>query len=263
MNYISANLRGGLGNVLFKVAAAISLAIDNNVYCLFSNEFVGNNDLRKIDYKVYSDNILRNLQLTSNIPTPYDIYTEPYYHHKTIQYKKDTNLLISGDFQSEKYFTGNKQSIIDSFSAPQHIRKHISEAIPTIQNYTSIHVRRGDYVYLQQYHPLTTKEFYQRAVDLIGMRENYLVFSDDPESCHELLDFLPNKVIYTTGVDWMDLYVMSMCGNNIIANSTFSWWSAYLNENINKTVIAPLQWFGPAYADLDTKDLIPVNWIRI
>lgn len=261
MNYISANLRGGLGNVLFKTAAAINLAMINRVQCLFSNEFVTSTDLRKIDYQIYSTNVLRSVRLVSEIPTPYYVHEQRGFHYEPITYKEGTNLLLIGDFQSEKYFTEHKQLIKDIFRAPGVIQQYILQTIPNIHEFVSIHVRRGDYVNLQQYHPLMPQEYYRRAVETIGMDKTYLIFSDVLDnSCEDLLSFIPKKVVYRSGIDWMDFYLMSMCGDNIIANSTFSWWAAYLNQNPNKKVIAPTQWFGPGYANLNTDDLIPPDW---
>ena len=75
-----------------------------------------------------------------------------------------------------------------------------------------------------------------------------------------MFDFLPNKIFYNSGKDWHDLYVMSMCKHNIICNSSFSWWAAYLNNNKNKVIFAPKKWFGLAYSNMNTSDLIPSAW---
>lgn len=268
MSYISTNHRGGIGNVLFKLAASISAAIDNNVEYVFSNEFIRDKDLAMVtkgypDYRVYYDTILRNIKFIDKLPQPYVTYTEPNFHYDSIPYMEGTNLLLDGGFQSEKYFENNKEKIIELFKVPDFVEKYIRESIPRVDELISIHVRRGDYVWQPQYHPLTTKEFYQKAVDTLGKDKMYLIFSDDLDGCKELLDFIPNKIFYQTGEDWMDFYIMSLCRDNIIANSSFSWWAAYLNANPNKKVIAPSKWFGPAYANFNTKDLIPKNWIKL
>lgn len=268
MNYISTNHRGGIGNVLFKLAASISTAKDNNVEYLFSNEFIRDKDRQMVtfgysDYRVYYENILRGVRFLDKLPTPYVTYTEPGFEYNTIPYEQGTNLLLDGGFQSEKYFVNNKQTIIDLFRIPDHIEFQIKEAVPNINDYVAIHVRRGDYVNQPQYHPLATKEFYQKAVEEVGINNKFLIFSDDLEGCKDLFDFIPTKHFYSTGVDWSDLYMMSLCKDNIIANSSFSWWAAYLNANPDKKVIAPLNWFGPAYANLNIEDLIPDSWIKL
>lgn len=268
MNYISTNHRGGIGNVLFKLAASISAAIDNKVDYVFSNEFIRSKDLAMVtkgfpDYRVYYNNILRNIEFTDKLPTQYIVYSEPNFHYNQIPYTKGTNLLLDGGFQSEKYFENNKEKIIDLFKITPEIEAVIRESIPDIENLVSIHVRRGDYVGQEQYHPLTTREYYQRAVETIGKDKTYLVFSDNPDMCYNLLDFITNVLYISAEADWMEFYTMSMCGDNIIANSSFSWWAAYLNTNPNKKVVAPDKWFGPAYNHFNTKDLLPETWIKL
>lgn len=268
MSFISTNHRGGLGNVLFKLAATISTAVDNETDYLFSNEFLRPQDIQIVakghpDYRVYYNNILRNVEFKDKLPTPYLVHTEPGFHYTPIPYQPHTNLLLDGGFQSEKYFINNKQLIVDTFKIPYHVGFQIREALPLVNTYASIHVRRGDYLNFPDHHPQQTQEYYQKAAEEVGLDKTFLIFSDDLEGCKPLFDFLPNKHFYSTGVDWSDLYLMSMCQDNIICNSSFSWWAAYLNENPNKKVITPLNWFGSAYADWDTSDLIPNDWIKI
>ena len=268
MSYISTNHRGGIGNVLFKLAASISTALDNNVDYLFSNEFIRDKDRQMVtfghsDYRVYYQSILRNIQFSDVLPAPYLTYIEPGFHYTPITYEKDTNLLLDGMFQSEKYFINNKEKIIDLFKIPNHIEFQIKEAIPDINDYVAIHVRRGDYLQFPDHHPIQTEEYYKRAAEEVGINSKFLIFSDDLEGCKYLFDSIPTKYFYSTGVDWSDLYMMSLCRDNIIANSSFSWWAAYLNANPSKKVIAPTNWFGPVYANLNTEDLIPNNWIKI
>ena len=76
-----------------------------------------------------------------------------------------------------------------------------------------------------------------------------------------MFDYLPNKIFYTSGKDWLDLYTMSLCKDNIICNSTFSWWAAYLNPNKDKKVVTTNKWFGPANAHLNISTLFPSEWI--
>ena len=112
MNYITTNHRGGLGNVMFKLAASISMAIDNGVEYIFSNEF-----LRPIDrittkgapdYRRFYNNVLRNVKFIDKLPGDYLVHTEEQFHYKEIPYDKRTNLLLDGYFQSEKYLYYNE-----------------------------------------------------------------------------------------------------------------------------------------------------------
>jgi hypothetical protein len=86
---------------------------------------------------------------------------------------------------------------------------------------------------------------------------------DDLDGVKLMFDFLPNKQFISLGKDYLDLYAMSMCEHNIICNSTFGWWGAYLNENKDKKIIGPNNWFGPASAFLNSSDILPDNWIKI
>jgi hypothetical protein len=97
----------------------------------------------------------------------------------------------------------------------------------------------------------------------MGNDKYYIIFSDDISWCKENLSFLNNKIFIEGNTDFQDLYLMSKCKNNIIANSSFSWWGAWLNTNKDKIVIAPKKWFGISNSHLDTSDLYCNNWVTI
>ncbi len=122
-------------------------------------------------------------------------------------------------------------------------------------------MRRGDYVWLSHIHPVQPLAYYQRAVELMGDYQRMLVFSDDLPWCRENFSF--NNMTFVEGQsDMDDLWMMGLCKHNIIANSSFSWWGAWLNENHAKKVVAPKLWFGNA-ATMDTKDIVPAKWILL
>jgi hypothetical protein len=267
MNYITTNHRGGLGNVMFKLAASISMAIDNGVEYIFSNEF-----LRPIDrittkgapdYRRFYNNVLRNVKFIDKLPEDYLVHTEEQFHYKEIPYDKGTNLLLDGYFQSEKYFENNKQYIKDLFGTNQEITDKILTNLPDVYNYASIHVRRGDYLKFPNHHPQQSIEYYRKASEIIGLEKTYLIFTDDLGGINNMFDFLPNKIFYTSGEDWLDMYTMSFCKDNIICNSTFSWWGAYLNPHEDKKIITTNNWFGPVYGNWDISTLFPEDWIRL
>jgi hypothetical protein len=261
MNFITTVCKGGLGNMLFMLSASISLAIENKVNYVFFKDHV--KVQKHGDYRSYSDNILRNISFLDTLNSSCSRYKEPAFNYNKIPYTRGTNLLLDGYFQSEKYFIANKGKIIDMFKPNENIKNSILKSFPDISIFCSIHVRRGDYLSSPNCHPQQPIEYFIEAVNIIGKDKTYLIFSDDLEGIKGMFDFIPNKIFYTSGKDWLDLYTMSMCGNNIICNSTFSWWAAYLNENGNKKVIAPKKWFGPKYANHNTNDLIPKEWIII
>jgi len=267
MNFITTNHQGGLCNVMFKLSAAISLALDNNVDYIFSNEF-----LRQVDkditchgfddYRIYYDNVLRNIKFIDRLPSNYRTHTHTF-NYTPIHYNKEENLLLEGYFQSEKYFINNKEFILNLFKPTEEIKQSILEKINNIENSISIHVRRGDYLNLPNFHPQQSIDYYKSAVNLLGADKNYLIFSDGLDGIKDMFDFIPNKQFVTLFENYLDLYAMSMCEHNIICNSSFSWWGAYLNENKNKKVIAPTKWFGPDASHLNSQDIVPDNWIKL
>ena len=261
MNYITTNHQGGLCNTLFKLSAAISTALDNKVEYLFSNEFVrvGYDP----DYSEFKNNIYRNINFIDTLPNNYVNYSEKNFSYNDIEYVKGTNLLLNGYYQSEKYFINNKDYIINLFKPTEEIKNFIINEITDIQNSISIHVRRGDYLNLPDYHPQQPIEYYKNVVNFFGLDKNYIIFSDDIKGAMDMLDFIPNKKAVSLGKDYLDLYAISLCEHNIICNSTFGWWGAYLNENPNKKVVGPKIWFGHNLANNDTKDIMPKEWIRM
>jgi len=241
----------GLGNLLFTIATGCATAIRDGKKMLST---------KPNGYNEYSKNILRNLEITSNIPET--IYVEPSFEYTPIPKVN----AIDGYFQSENYFINFRDSILDLFSPTSGIKKYIDLKYGKILkgNSCSIHVRRGDYLNFPNHHPVLGTNYYNNAIlDMCKSRniENFLVLSDDIDWCKRT--FEGSQFTFIEGEkDYLDLYIMAQCKNNIIANSTFSWWGAWLNSNENKKVIAPKQWFGSAI-NHNTKDLIPKTWNTI
>lgn len=175
------------------------------------------------------------------------------------------NVSLTGFFQSWKYFEGQDEEIKKVFALP-HIEGY--------EEYVSIHVRRGDYVQHAGSFPPITFEYVWQAINKlkeIGWSENkFIVFSDDIQWCKENI---PSKIAHHINFEFsegrnelQELSLMASCGHNIIANSTFSWWGAYLGHNPNKIVVSPSAqtWFGPtAGVKKPVVDLLPPNWIQI
>lgn len=124
-----------------------------------------------------------------------------------------------------------------------------------------MHIRRGDYLVSPGHYINLDVEYYKNALKYIDNPGSILIFSDDISWCKD--NFKGDKYIFIENEkDYIDIYLMSLCNNNIIANSTFSWWGAWLNTNPNKIVISPNKWFGPAKGKRHLNDLIPKNWIQ-
>jgi hypothetical protein len=239
---------GRLGNQLFQIAAAIGLARKNN-------------DIAKFvpwKYSEYFKNPIDQNLIASEISS---IIHERSFNYSPLLYRKNSDLI--GYFQSEKYFENCKDLIRYHFEFNESLL--IDNFIPNSDRSCSIHIRRGDYLNLQDYHPFPGMEYYKKSINYMRDHgvENFFLFSDDIPWCkHQFSN--ENGINYIEGnIDIKDLALMSSCKNNIIANSSFSWWGAWLNLNENKIIVAPSKWFGPAKIGVITDDLYCKDWIKM
>jgi len=252
MNTVSTRLMGGLGNMMFQISAAfaVSLRDEKDFICDTENMMIPHKS-----YDYYSNNIFRKIKFSNEFENFEVINEQGFNYHKIPSTVGDVKL--NGYFQSEKYFIDFKKEISNLFEIDQNTDLYLNQKYQKILNNKtcSIHVRRGDYTHLPNHHPTQKIDYYKNASKIIGVEKTYLIFSDDIEWCKLNFDFLENKIFITDNTDFQDLYLMSKCDDNIIANSTFSWWGAWLNPNPNKKVIAPKIWFGNFYSNFDTSDL--------
>lgn len=181
-------------------------------------------------------------------------------------------LLINGIFQSYKYFSEIENEIRCLYSPKQTSKDYVDllKKIGSV-NSVSIHVRRGDYVECSrtsEYHGVCDIGYYDKSIDLLKKEVSdprIFLFSDDIEWCRRTFSKVDIPVTFIDDAyrlsEHQEISLMSHCDHNIIANSSFSWWGAWLNRNLEKKVVAPRQWFlkGPS----NTDDLIPEEWIRI
>ena len=180
---------------------------------------------------------------------------------------------VNGNWQSEKYFMQIENMIRDKFVF-QNIDAENRKIAIEMANSTSIalHIRRGDYLENSIYSGACTENYYAKAIEIILNKTNhqenivFYVFSDDKLYSEKFIENFksPVKLINKNSGDnsFKDLYLMSQCKHNIIANSSFSWWGAWLNNNSEKIVIAPQKWFGSSF-DETYKDIVPDNWIKL
>lgn len=158
---------------------------------------------------------------------------------------------LYGYFQTEKYFDCIRDKILALFSFSQEIDKIALEVWQGLRfdassekETISLHVRRGDYLLYPNHHPTCSLDYYQQAISRFNQDSLILVFSDDIGWCRQ--NFTGDRFYFIdTKSDLVDLKLMTMCDHHIIANSSYSWWGAWLNPNQNKQVIAPSNWFGP------------------
>ena len=165
-------------------------------------------------------------------------------HYNTIPEVQHQTLY--GYFQSEKYFREYKEEIRKEFT----FRDPTEFKVP--KKTVSIHVRRGDYLSKPEYHPICSMDYYHKAMkEFEGY--NFLVITDDKEWCLEWFDLSNTQVSLAESAE-EDLQRMALCDHHIIANSSFSWWGAWLNPNKDKIVIAPKKWLGDAF-DYDLSEI--------
>lgn len=182
----------------------------------------------------------------------------------------EENQYLIGHFQSYKFFEDYRDSILEEMQFSTDILSEKTKKIANDMqrcNSISIHVRRGDYLNGYYYNTLgkiCDIDYYKRAIAVINDKVNdphFYIFSDDPGYVEENLKIEnATYVDFNRGSDsWQDMYLMSQCKHNIIANSTFSWWGAYLNRNSSKIVIAPTRWF----ANIAEDEIVLPEWIRL
>ena len=249
---IYCNLKGGLGNILFQVAATFEFSKKLNVECSFPNlhehlvflqkENYCNSNLKDITHYKELFGSLKTIYPPSHIQK----VAFPFHY---VEKQIPRECIIDGFFQSEKYFKNSRQEMLSLFKKNKTIDK------------VSVHVRRGDYLEKQRHHNILSKEYYLKAFKVFP-NQKILMFSDDIEWCKKT--FIGQEIEFFKGkTDIEDLKMMSSCHSNIIANSSFSWWAAWLNTNQNKKVVCPSQWVGESLSHLNTSDIHCADWIKI
>jgi len=245
---IYPKLIGRLGNQMFQICCAIGYSKKHNIPYWIPKQSIAEHIWPAF---------FKHFPAESMPGTKYIQYKEPSHSYNEIP--KYQNICIEGFFQSELYFKDYRKDIIDAFQIPYK----------RLDGFVSIHVRRGDYLEMQHKHPVVTYDYISSAVKHfmeLGYK-SFVVCSDDIKWCRQ--NFKPLELFgavfsYSSGHGPIeDLALMSCCEHNIISNSSFSWWSAWLNQNPDKIVIAPEVWFGPGNSHLDTKDLLPESWLKM
>lgn len=294
---ILVKLMGGLGNQMFQYACAKQLAVIKDVPLKIDLSFLKNrgtdvlHTIREYELDIFNikDGIAnaeelnlfkRNLEdgryilLHKYLPFIFPYYTirEKAFAYDQRLLKVHKNTYIDGFWQSYKYFSSEEQIIRQSFSFKKNPEGKNLEHIAAIakNNSISLHVRRGDYVNdknTNQYHGTCSLSYYQTAISIITSKiknPHFFIFSDDMTWVKENIKpgFPHTYIDHNTGINsFEDLRLMSLCQHQIIANSSFSWWGAWLNNNPEKIVVAPDKWF--ADSSINTKDLYPQSWIRL
>jgi hypothetical protein len=290
---IISEINGGLGNQMFQYACGRAKALQLNTSQRLDistlQQGVTNEHFTARPYElgIFAANaVIANAQELAKFSPKsihlkvwykwiknYFNYTEPFFSYDAKLGSLKANIYLRGYWQSEKYFAAFENQIRKDFefikptnSLTTQLEKEIGSA-----NAVSVHVRRGDYVSsptANSFHGVAGLAYYNDAMQQIeGLLDKpvYYMFSDDSSWVKENL-VKDRKDIFVvehnSGIDsWQDMLLMSKCKHHIIANSSFSWWGAWLNAKEEKIVIAPKDWFQTK--DLDSSDVIPGQWIRI
>jgi hypothetical protein len=291
---------GGLGNQMFQYAAGRSLANRHNARLKLDVSFL-ESDQKGVSarraYEMKHLNICADIatprevaeitgcgnnrietmlvrirQSTGLVTLKPNVFFERHFHFDKAFLAAPDNTYLEGYWQSEKYFKDIETIILREFFVkikPDSINKQIADTIGSV-NAISLHIRRADYVTsmtTNETHGTCSTEYYLRAADMIARQvssPHFFVFSDDPIWVKENIMLDHPMTFVTNNKDdrnYEDLRLMTICRHHIIANSTFSWWGAWLCLNPKKIVIAPKVWFRKFVGD--TRDLIPNSWIRI
>lgn len=233
------NMSGRLGNIMFQYATAASLGGKNVRGVLTSLQ-------TKVAFE-RSKELFRDLILAPS-PANIKVYREPRFRYDKIPCTGTDDILLSGNFQSEKYF--NEPLVREMFKISEARRSILIEKYGEYlsrDNVTGISVRRGDYLRYPERFPFVGEKYFCDAIASIPKVDSYIVCSDDILWCRRFFPsrFPDKNFMFVENESILNqLYIHTLCMNNIMSNSSFSWWGAWLNENQEKIVIAPSMWFG-------------------
>lgn len=208
------------------------------------------------------------------LAAPADSYREPHFHFDSAFDSLGPHTSLFGYFQSERYFSSIAESLREWFSPREPFGEAAAGMLTLIERSplpVSVHVRRGDYLNpgTAEFHGILGEPYYREALDrlecTIGREAELFIFSDDPMVAERVLAFVPrSRLVHVCGDPdrpWEDMALMARCRHHVIANSSFSWWGAWLNRAPDKVVLAPRAWFAPNELNKrDTRDLYPAGW---
>lgn len=266
-------IQGGLGNQLFQIFMLLSYSMKHN------KQFVIPKNMQSWDKRnSYWDSIFCNLTqfLVPNADVEKFIEVkEPSFYYTELP-RTNQNTVFNGYFQSYKYFENSYTEICNQLGLYE-MRNRIKEKFIMQDGTISLHFRMGDYKNMPNHHPLISNNYYIHSLQHIihkTKQEKWTVLYSCEETDDQivLLRIRTIKDIFkelnfvkidNNLKDYEQMMLMSVCDHNIIANSSFSWWSAYMNDNANKIVCYPSVWFGIAYRNFNTMDLHPSSWNKI
>lgn len=251
---IHCELHGRLGNNLFTIATGLSLATKLNTnLTIGKTTLAGHRGSLPVDLSLFKYPFIQ-----TDSPKTNNIVKEQYMHFTPIDPTPDTT--ISGIFGSWKYFEDIKKELCNTYFTPSNEVINSLKKYDISSNSLGVCVRRGDFLMLQQNHCVLSLNYYQEVLNIYFSEniDSIYVFSDDYEWCKQIFG---ESVFYVEDTIGTQLFLMTKMKHLIMANSTFSWWGAYLNQN-NGVIIAPDPWLGPAYDHENTDDVYYPTWIK-
>lgn len=278
---------GGLGNQMFQYALYKKLEAMNKDVAFDTSFFRSSQNLRELEIGVfgvqyrsitdkeaayirgygYQDSVIDKIKYKLK-PSKMAEYNDTIESFQAEVLKME-NVYLRGYWQSEKYFKDIREIILGEFTFPPEIRERFQNMCKQMQteNSVSIHVRRSDYLSGQNakvYGNICTEKYYENAIAYIENvieKPQYYVFTDDLEWARDYFKGEKYTIVdVNRGKDsYADMYLMSQCKHNVIANSSFSWWGAWLNQNPDKKVLAPKKWFQ----NHEKEEIVCEDWIRI
>lgn len=288
---IVTKIIGGLGNQMFQYAAGLALAEKNNVPLLYDiSTFSSAYKIRRFqlncfnisasEHRLKNSNVIGNSWIIKRFCDKFSlfksekIFIEKSYNYDPAFFDIKPNTFIEGYWQSEKYFENIENIVRKEFTFKNDPYGLNCDWLAKIEDSISVslHVRRGDYIYnkeANEFHGTCSLDYYTRAVaqiaDRINGKPKLFIFSDDPDWTKNNINLLGFEHSYIGNNNeencYEDLRLMAACKYHIIANSTFSWWGAWLDSRKDSFTIAPKQWF--ASNKLNSDDVIPERWLRV
>jgi hypothetical protein len=282
---VIVRIKDGLGNQMFQYAAAraaslrlsTSLELDLRFFSKLDNIHYRPFKLHHFRTQIKQAKFVTMLPFTRKVQTVRRLVTGSYspglFQEASMRFAPEVhelcgNVYLGGLFQCEKYFADYADVIRQDFQLKEELPENLLELKRQMsdKHSVSLHIRRGDYTTHPTNVYVLPLDYYERALEIMGRLcpdPVYYLFSDDPEWVKENLK-MKNAVVVSghDATDYQELKLMSCCSHHIIANSTFSWWGAWLNPSADKIVVAPEHWFR-SDATLDASDVIPESWIRV
>ena len=291
---ITIRINGGLGNQMFQYATAKYLAFISNTKVLLDIDEFNTYKLRKFELDKYDIEYIdiKKEKVTSNFfLSPQSSFVKllkifhferlikNYYLERGLFFDKKVlelsdGVYLEGFFQCEKYFYNIREMLLKEFTLKEELSEYsktIKEKLDKTKKTVSLHIRRGDYISnstTNNIHGLCDLDYYNNAIKYLNNKLDIFdiyIFSDDILWAKENLRYKNMYFIESEDkrLAHEDIYLMSLCDCNIIANSSFSWWGAWLNQNKEKTVIAPKKWFSDSKMQEESENIIPEKWIKI